>query len=80
MHFKLINCGSDMAKFDDLNQRALDYIITQGETGEVWTTPIIHPDTGDIGFRVKERIEAILTPEEAAEVFDAPDDWIDTEI
>lgn len=71
-----INCGSDIDKFDDLNSRALNHVKNiRGTVANKWCEKQIHPITGDIGFRVDGRINAMLTTSERSDLIELTDDW-----
>lgn len=67
---KIINCKLDKKKFKTLFDKVNKYY---GFTN--WCNPIIHPDTKDIGFIVKDRILEALSSSEKKEAIEATSDW-----
>lgn len=67
---RLIICTQ--RKFNDLNKKANRLLKC-----DKWCNPIIHPDTKEIGFTVKDRVLPILKGET---IVDLTSDWTSDEL
>ncbi len=70
---KIIPCTK--AEFEALNAKALEEFRRRGGHAERWCNPIIHPETGEYGFTVEEKIESVLETHEKSKKIDLTEDW-----
>lgn len=70
---KIIPCTKE--DFEAMNAKALEEFRKNGGQAERWCNPIIHPETGEYGFTVEEKIEACLEQQEKSKKIDIPEDW-----
>ena len=66
-------------RFNELNQECQEYCAEDipGYSANNWCNEIIHPDTGQIAFTVKDKVLPVLGGEEIVEL---TEDWFNVEV
>ena len=66
-------------EFTDLNERGVIYLRNKGHKLTDWCEKTVHITDSRLVFRTTEKIEAILTSTEKANIIELTEDWFPVE-